>query len=261
MKHFILSFAVLLAALPVFAQEKPRFNSDQTWNSLRAEYGYWTPIGSDLASGDLFLALDYTHRYSGHWCWRVGALYQAENTSVQDCIGFPLAAVYRTGTQGFKESLRSTAEGSAAQVVWDGAVGYGPDQMSRDVLVGFLTVLLRRAEGFVGITPGYVFGNGTVSRSAGTYWVSGDRPTATYQDAGIQLTRRFTLTADAGLTLSIPLWRFSLDITPSFHYLITNNFTEYRQDIDPLTERPVGSLSLRPVRWHFSISGGLNWLF
>ena len=56
-------------------------------------------------------------------------------------------------------------------------------------------------------------------------------------------------------------WRFSLDITPSFHYLITNNFTEYRQDIDPLTERPVGSPSLRPVRWHFSISGGLSWLF
>lgn len=218
-------------------------------------------MGSELASGDFFLALDYTHRYSGHWCWRVGALYQAENTSVQDCIGFPVAAVYRTGTQGFKESLRSTAESSAAQVVWDGTVGYGPDKMSRDVLVGFLAVLLRRAEGFVGLTPGYIFGNGSVTRRTEMLW-AGDGPLAkSYQDAGVQLTRRFTLTADAGLTLSIPVWRFSLDITPSFHYLFTNNFTEYRQDIDPLTERPVGSPSLRPVRWHFSISGGLSWLF
>ena len=52
-----------------------------------------------------------------------------------------------------------------------------------------------------------------------------------------------------------------LDLTPSVHYLLTNSFSEYRQDVDPLTDRPVGASTLKPVRWQFSISGGLSWLF
>ena len=259
MKRSILSLTILLLVSSfASAQEKVRFNPDRTWNALRAEYGYLTPIDSDLAFGDAFLSLSYTRRFSGHWCWRAGVQYQLENTSIQDGIGLPVAAVFRTGTYGFDGSLRSAAKNSAAQVVWDGVAGYEPEQMARDVLANFLLILFRRAEAFAGLTPGYVFGNESVSRHSA---VSYPPATASYRDEGIRINHRFFLTADAGFTLSIPLWRFSLDLTPSVHYLLANSFSEYRQDIDPLTERPVGTPSLKPVRWQFSLSGGLSWLF
>ena len=90
-----------VAAVSAHAQEKPRFNPDLSWNTLRAEYGYWTPMDSRMSSGDAFLSLNYTRRYSGHWGWRAGLMYQTENTSVQDGIGLPVAAVFRTGTQSW----------------------------------------------------------------------------------------------------------------------------------------------------------------
>lgn len=259
MRRSILSLTILLLISSfASAQEKVRFNPDRTWNTLRAEYGYLTPLDSDLAFGDAFLSLSYTRRISGHWCWRAGVQYQLENTSIQDGLGLPVSAVFRTKTYGFDGSLRSAAENSAAQVAWDGIVGYEPDQMARDVLTHFLFILFRRAEAFVGLTPGYVFGKESVSRRS---VVSYPPATASYRDEGIRINHRFFLTADAGFTLSIPLWRFSLDLTPSVHYLLANSFSEYRQDIDPLTERPVGTPSLKPVRWQFSLSGGLSWLF
>ena len=54
---------------------------------------------------------------------------------------------------------------------------------------------------------------------------------------------------------------FSLDLTPAFHYLVTNNFSEYRQQIDPADGSPIGSPTLKPLRWQFSIGFGLSYLF
>ena len=92
-----------VAAVSARAQEKPRFNPDLSWNTLRAEYGYWTPMDSRMSSGDAFLSLNYTRRYSGHWGWRAGLMYQTENTSVQDGIGLPVAAV-----DGEEENIKIT---------------------------------------------------------------------------------------------------------------------------------------------------------
>lgn len=259
MKHTILFTALLfLAVLPASAQRKERFNPDLTWNTVRTAWGVRIPMGSDLAPDGEAFSLNYTRRFANHWGWRTGFEYLPENTSVTNCIGLPVSIVFRTYTVGFKTGVQNALLNSAADVVWDGVMGYGPEQMRQDVVANFLFILFRRAEFFAGVTPGYIFGDGTIPGSV--YDVSdGTQMTSCIQT--IQLNRRFSLTADAGATLSIPLWRFSLDITPAFHYLVTNNFSEYHQEIEPSTGAPVGSPTLKPLRWQFSLDFGLSFLF
>lgn len=253
MKRLLLPLVTSLAAFTLAsAQEKPRFNPDLTWNTIRAEYGMLVPIspGKPVKSGES-LSLSYTRRFTRHWGWRTGFQYATDYESFEDHFGLPVTMVYRSGTYGFKESVRTAALGAASGAVWDGLAGYDSEDIASRALRNFLFFLFRRAEGFAGITPGYVSGSGTAQpMSSGIDY-----------EEGVRLNSRFTLTADAGFTLSIPVWRFSLDLTPAFHYLITNNFSEYRQSIDPATGSPVCQPSLKPLRWQFSLTGGLSFLF
>ena len=261
MKRFILAATLFLVSLAASAQQKPRFNPDYTFNTVRAEYGVLIPFETTIADQSTFCSLTYTHRFSKHWGWRAGAQYAPEHTDVSDYVGVPLAAVYRSGTYSFKERTQGAVVNSVGDVVWDGLTGQGSDKMARDVVANFLFIVFRRFEGFAGVTPGYVFGD-TPGTETNLYGASdGERIVSSAYEEGIQLNRRFTLTADAGVTLSIPLWRFSLDVTPAFHYLITRNFSEYRQEFDPHTAQPVGSPSLRSVPWQFTLSLGLSYLF
>ena len=252
MKRLVLLFAASLAFTFVSAQEKPRFNPDHTWNTIRAEFGMLVPIspGNPVESGEQ-LSLTYTRRFTRHWGWRTGLQYATDYEAFDDHFGLPLSIVYRSGTYGFQESVRTSARSAASLTVWDALAGYDTGSIASHTVRNFLFFVFRRAEGFVGITPGYVFGNGTprVMSSWNDY------------EEGVRLNSRFTLTADAGYTLSIPIWRFSLEVTPGFHYLITNNFSQYHQSIDPATGRPVGQPSLKPLRWQFSLTGGLSFLF
>lgn len=261
MKRILLSFAALFAAANfVSAQVKPVFDPDCAWNTLRAECGVLIPLGTDLADNSLQLSLSYTKLFSDHWGWRAGATYAFENTAVRDFVGAPMSMVYRSYTANFDGRMRDAAIYSAEDVVMDGVMGYGTDRMARDVFTNFLGVLFRGFEVYAGVTPGYVFGDGKIDRVSTTYY-SGSGARTELCDAGIQLNRRFTLTADAGVTFSIPIHRVSLNLSPGFHYLLTNNFSEYHQDIDPATFRPVGQPTLRPLRWQVSLSAGISYLF
>ena len=60
--------------------------------------------------------------------------------------------------------------------------------------------------------------------------------------------------------------RFNPDLSwntlrAEYGYWTPMDFTEFQQSIDPLTDRPVGAPSEKPVHWYFSISGGISWLF
>ena len=257
MKRTILFFAACFAAASIAsAQEKPAFNPDLAWNTLRAEVGVQFPLRSEVADGGLLYSLSYTKRILGHWGWRAGATYADKNTSVRNYVGAPLAAVYRFNTVSYGQRVRDVAVTSAHQVAWDSAMGYGSDKMTRDVLSNALFILFRGFEAFAGVTPGYVFGDGTTSRE--TYF-TGSGP-ETY-DVGIQLNRRFTLTADVGCSFSIPIRHISLNFSPAVHYLLTNNFTEYRQKIDPITASSPSQPTLRPLRWQASIMAGISYMF
>lgn len=255
---FLFTTLLLLTLLPASAQRKEPFNPDITWNTVRTAFGVRIPMGSDLAPDGEAFSLSYTRRFANHWGWRTGFEFMPENTSVSNGFGLPVSIVYRTSTVGFKQGVKTALVDSAADVVWDGVMGYGAEQMKRDVVANFLFILFRRAEFFAGLTPGYLFGE---SSFAGKVYGATDGTQTTACLQTIQLNRRLSLSADAGATLSIPIWRFSLDITPAFHYLVTNNFSEYHQSIDPETGAPLGSPVLKPLRWQFSLDFGLSFLF
>ena len=61
MKRTILFFVACFAAASILsAQEKPVFNPDLAWNTLRAEVGVQFPLGSEVAENGLQYSLSYS---------------------------------------------------------------------------------------------------------------------------------------------------------------------------------------------------------
>ena len=262
MRNILFSIALILFSLPpVAAQEKPEFNADLAWNTLRAEYGVGIPSGTVSNKRFGLLSLSYTRRYSGRWGWRSGIQYASLEAPVDYYVGMPLAAVYRFRTNTYDGRLQRAIDKSLDDLSWD----YGGDppeyerqRMRGSVVANFINIFLRRTEFFAGITPGYLLGD--ESYPTDTYGMTTSAgPILT--KTGLQLDNRFSLTADAGITLSIPLWRFSLDITPAIHYVFTNNVNENSQTFDIKNNNPTGPLGVKPIHWLFTFSGGLSFLF
>ena len=220
MRNTLFSIALILFSLPpVAAQEKPEFNADLAWNTLRAEYGVGIPSGTVSNKRFGLLSLSYTRRYSGRWGWRSGIQYASLEAPVDYYVG---------------------------------------QRMRGSVVANFINIFLRRTEFFAGITPGYLLGD--ESYPTDTYGMTTSAGPILMK-TGLQLDNRFSLTADAGITLSIPLWRFSLDITPAIHYVFTNNVNENSQTFDIKNNNPTGPLGVKPIHWLFTFSGGLSFLF
>jgi hypothetical protein len=219
MKKALLSIAfVLMLVFSAAAQEKPVFDPDYAWNTIRAEYGALIPAGSVPNRSFGVLLLSYTRRFSGRWGWRTGAQYASLGAPADQYVGLPFSVVYRLFTAPYGGRGRKAWVDSMDDASWHGGgdvPAYERQRMRNDVTANVLNIFLRRTEFFSGVTPGYL--------------------------PGLEPDHRFSLAADAGMTLSIPLGRFSLDITPAAHYLITDNFGG--------------------PRWLYSISGGLSFLF
>ena len=261
MRIVLLSFSFLLLVFSsVSAQEKPDFDPDLARNTLRAEYGALIPAGTVRNQSYGLLSLSYTRRYSGRWGWRTGFQHAFFNSPV-NYMGFPLAAVYRFTTSSFDGRLQKAMDDSLEDLTWHDGVeipDYEKQRMRNAVFSDFLNVFLRRTELFAGITPGYLLGE--ESRSKKAYGVTTSSGPI-WMETGFQLNNRFSLAADAGVTCSIPIWRFSLDITSAAHYLFIDNASENRQSIDPKNNTPIGQPTVKPIHWLFSLSGGLSFLF
>ena len=189
------------------------WNPEYAGNTVRAEYGALIPMETVSNRSYGLLSLSFSHRFSSHWGWRTGLQYAPVNTDVRDYLGVPFAVVYGNIANSPRRSMREDT--------WD--YQDRPDRFRSDVFSGFFSFFFQRSEVFAGITPGYLFG---------------------------EIENRFSLSADAGVTLSIPVGRFSLDVTPAFHYLLTDNFTH-----------SVGQPEVKPLHWQCSISGGLSYHF
>ena len=112
----------------------------------------------------------------------------------------------------------------------------------------FITSLISRVELFTGVTPGYIFGEDHLHWTS----MSGVNLGEPFQ-RGTVSPHAFFLSADAGLSLVIRIWRMSINVTPAVHYYITDNYRLYnaalKQDLSS------------PVRWQMSLSGGVNFMF
>jgi hypothetical protein len=249
MRNTLLLLACILLSIPAGAQRKDGFDPDLARNAIRAEYGALVPFGTMPNNSAGFFSLSYTHRSAGHWGWRGGLQYAPIGTPTKDYVGLPLAVVYRASASTFN---------SRQQEYWDD--DFGRDRMKKDIFADVLSAFFRRTEIFAGVTPGYLLGDESNRKSVhGVAWSDDGR--SIWTEAGLQLDNRFSLSADAGVTFSIPIWRLSLDITPAFHGLLTNSVSEHRQNIDPKNNQPVGDPSVKPIRWMFTLSGGLSFLF
>ena len=219
MRYYIFSLVfIVLISSTLSAQEKPEFDPDYAWNTIRAEYGALVPVGPYPTKSFGLASLSYTRRYSGRWGWRTGMQYTNFGAPVDQYVGLPLSVVYRFRTKSFDGRVEKARDDIMKDLSWDyggDPPDYEKERMRRSAVTDVLNIFLRRAELFAGVTPGYL--------------------------PGLEPEHRFSLTANVGMTLSIPIGRFSLDFTPATYYLFTKNHGEYR--------------------WLYSISGGVSFLF
>ena len=75
------------------------------------------------------------------------------------------------------------------------------------------------------------------------------------QIQGIRKAGDFYCSADAGLSFSWRIWRFTLNMTPTVHYNFTENFRIYSDN--EATVHPQDT----PIPWLFSMNFGIGYLF
>lgn len=60
---------------------------------------------------------------------------------------------------------------------------------------------------------------------------------------------------DAGANFNYSVWRFDVKLMPSFHYMLTNNYTHHEILGNDYVS---GSKdTVQPLKWFFTFSGGL----
>ena len=189
--------------------------------NLRFEAGFYGGTGVDDFAGHL--QLTRTYNFWGPFAYRTGVLAMGNGLGYQGYVGVPLSLSYCPGTTSLRDRLIWAAEESIVDLIIDVITG-NTDKIGEDIAANLIAILFARTEFFVGVTPGY--------------WI-GEKASFNYGHP------RLSLTADAGMVLSIPLGRLSFDITPTYHYSLGKNLVT----------------DAGPQRHFFSIGLGLSWLF
>lgn len=191
----LLTFALMLG-IPAGAQEvqKQKFNVNASTQNIKADYGFYFALISDSPIDAQMAQLSYTRLFWKKLAVRGGLMVSPGAGGYSFLAGFPIALNYCPGTLGLEDALATAAGLSIADTVFDVLTGQ-PEAIGEDIAGNLLLVLFRRAEFFVGMTPGYFAG----------------------------ASSPLSLTADAGFILGIPIWRFGLNLTTAYHYSITKN--------------------------------------
>lgn len=184
--------------------------------------------------------------------FRAGVQWTPSIANVDNSFGLPLAFVWRTASRNTKERLISGAVGAAEALEY----GWGQDDYStaRNISGGFLMNLFSNMEFFAGLTPGYITGvSSNVSRASwGNSWQY-------WEETWTEKKNAFSCTLDAGMCLNYSIWRFDIRLMPAFHYNVTGNYIYHRTS--RRTDAPTTSAQSTPLRWFFSLNGGLAFCF
>ncbi|MCQ2164150.1 MAG: hypothetical protein MJZ04_03110 [Bacteroidales bacterium] len=227
------------------AQTKPHSYSDDIGLTVGVNVPMYNGIESDATIG-----LTYGHFHHNGLGFRTGLQFTPSVSNVDNAFGIPLAFAYRTGSRSTQDRYQSGIHGAANSMYWNG-YDYGNVSIG-NMLTSFLMNLISNVEFTAGITPGYIAGN---SSSAGTaYYPGGD-----YVRDWTERNHRFALSLDAGANLNYSIWRFDIKLMPSFHYLLTNNYTH--REIHGNDYATGTKESSQPIRWFFTFSGGLAFRF
>ena len=190
MKRILVLVLLLAASLPVLAQKQP-FYPEDALREFQIEAG-----ASKINAA--FLQVNYTQLFYKRLAWRAGGQFVLNPDGYEYMLGVPLAIMYRSETATTGQALDNALTVSYDP---DPYYYYERDNLAGSILLSALAFLIRRIDVYAGITPGYYLGPADVAPELRPYG-------------------RFFLSADAGLSLSIPIWRFTLSATPSLHYAL-----------------------------------------
>lgn len=202
--------------------------------------------------GDVTLGLNYGHFDRNGLGFRAGVQWTPSVANVDNSFGLPLAFVWRTASRNTKERLYSGAAGAADALEY----GWGQDDYStaKSVSGGFLMNLFSDMEFFAGLTPGYISGpSSNVSKASwGNSWQY-------WEETWTEKKNAFSCSLDAGMCLNYSIWRIDIKLIPAFHYNITGNYIYH--STTGQTDVPTTSVQSTPLRWFFSLSGGVAFRF
>lgn len=210
--------------------------------------GVNVPMYKGVESGPVF-GLNYGQFFLNGLGFRAGLLWSPSLADVDNVFGTPVSFVYRTKARTTLERVYYGAVGAADTM--ENNIRYGNGYGTASSLVGgFLLNLFRDMEYFVGITPGYIAGQSSSKHE--TTWGSSFQY---WENTWTEKKNAFSLTLDAGLTLNYSIWRFDLKLTPAFHYNLINSLMYQTTK----GEEAVGitGTDTQPIRWFFTLSGGL----
>ena len=249
MKRLSLLLALyLLCSVVVSAQDKPQY-----FQEIRFGAGIRRPVRQTSGWGSSeILSLSYAHYNLSGIGIRTGVEFMPQNMDVDSYFGVPVALSFRTRAYGIKESLMIGLESAAYGAVRDAYYGHEPSVSS--VLGDFLLGLFNKMDFYVGLTPGYIAGtNDTRHISYSGDWVN---------ERKVEVQNRFSLTADAGFSMSVRIWRFNLGFVPAVHYYLTKNYLEVINSAPVVSDTGVSSSRTEtPVRFQFSVQGAVSFSF
>ncbi|MBP5333127.1 MAG: hypothetical protein J6W94_06440 [Bacteroidales bacterium] len=228
MKRLFTILAGLLCAGIVCAnaqdEDNVRFNPEYSIQDISVEYGRIASFNGGAMDSN-YLQVNYSRLFWRQFAFRAGAMAVKDPGGFEWLAGAPLAVSYRPWTVSLEDAVAYTLQETLYDTVYDSLSGRS-DQIGSDILFNLFWLLFRRFELIVGVTPALYLGNASPASNVNTYG-------------------RFALIGDAGVKFSIPIWRFSLDITPQAHYSFLRN-----------TE-----LDGEPTRLMMSASFGISYLF
>lgn len=236
-------------------------NAGAQTRDIGLQVGLNMPLSQkNLIGSDLMLGVSYGQFNARGFGFRTGFQYAASTAEINDVIGIPVAFAYRTHSKSAGERFEAGAAGAADAMMLR---PYGSDGDMARFLGGFLLNLFSDMEFFAGVTPGYVAG-----LSQEPTW-EGRRPSVAtgpspwpYQEySWVEKICSFSLTVDAGLSLNYSIWRFDLKLIPAFHYNLTNNYLQHHTSISLENGVEVTRIQTIPLRWFFTLNGGLAFRF
>lgn len=252
MKRLQLHIIPLICTLIVLpASALDAYSQRKDPNLFRHEISAGTGIGTSFRNGspsDATVWLNYSHYYDRHLGARFGLQYMPSNMNIDDFVALPLAFSVRTGMRTPNDAI--TYGTLAAMDLLDAFV-WGNDNIVADMLAAFILTLISRAEAFVGITPGYIFGDSAVSY----YSYAGLDGNIYNASHGVLKTRSLYCSADFGVNLSWRIWRFTINLTPAVHWNFLDNFHIYSSTDEG------GRAQDASVPMHFTMNFGLGFLF
>ena len=204
-----------------------------------------------MVGSDLMMGVSYGQFHYNGFGFRAGFQYAASTANINDVFGVPVAFAYRTRSKSAQERFETGASGVRDAVLYRYPYGSGN---AAGIIGAFLVNLFSDMEFFAGVTPGYIAGASERPKRT-----SGGTSMPYWEDTWVEKKNAFSLDLDAGVTLNYSIWRFDLKLTPAFHYNLTGN---YLQHVDSGENGPeVLKSTTTPLRWFFTLNGGLSFRF